>query len=130
MLSHGGMRPPCMHGSDVDHPMLSSLVNIRVAVSIKPQLYGSTYVQIIRMCMNMLFLTTYMRITIRQIFRQRVIAGATITITPPCVEPVVLYKRGRLLDDRVDKTYVQHIICTYLGLTILFVCDDDDCRIS
>jgi hypothetical protein len=42
----------------------------------------------------------------------------------------VLYKRGRVLDDRVDKTCGQHIICTYLMVTIMYVWDDDDCRIS
>ena len=38
----------------------------------------------------------------------------------------MLCKRGRLLDDRVGKTCVQHIICTYQGVTVMYVCDDDD----
>ena len=42
---------------------------------------------------------------------------------------VELYKRGRVLDDRVDKTCGQHIFCIYLRVTIMYVWDNDDCFI-
>ena len=55
MLSHWGMRPPCMHGPNVDqmHVMRSHIELISPHLG-WPQLYGSTYIQIIFMCVNIL----------------------------------------------------------------------------